>query len=154
MLDDEIQSEPLSDEAALRYRAALHWASQTLLFPCARAAFLLAIGMAKPLDRHEKAMRSVLRWVRSFKTMRLGYPFEVSEFAVELFSDASWAPLRNLNRRSIGGMCCFYRGCVVKAFSRVQQVVALSSCESELGALAESLREGLGLQRISQRFFF
>ena len=64
ILDNPAESAPLFEEAILRLRAALgklNWMAQThswLSIYCC----LLATGMAQPLDRHEKALRSTLRW--------------------------------------------------------------------------------------------
>ena len=70
-----------------------------------------------------------------------------------VFCDASWAPLRCLKRRSITGSAIFYKGSLVNGFCRVQQAVALSSCESELSALADACQESLGVNRISKHLF-
>lgn len=161
ILDDENRSAELSPDAALKFKAALgklSWMSQTMMFLCIYVA-LLATGMAQPLDRHERAMRAVLRYMRSQKGLCQVFPSsEATQEDIEtrkliIYCDASWAPMRVLKRRSITGACFFYRGSLVKAFSRLQQVVALSSCESELSALAESIQESMGIQRISEHFF-
>ena len=71
ILDNENKADPISQEAALKYRAALgklSWMSQTMVFLCIYCA-LLATGMAEPTDAHEHAMRAVLRWLRSLKSM-------------------------------------------------------------------------------------
>ena len=84
--------------------------------------------MSKPLDKHEKAMRLLLRLLRSQIGIQQRF-------------------------RSITGACFFYRGSVIKAFSRLQQAVALSSCEAELSAPAESIQESMGMRGISEHLF-
>lgn len=162
ILDNESKADPISQEAALKYRAALgklSWMSQTMVFLCIYCA-LLATGMAEPTDAHEHAMRAVLRWLRSLKSMQQCFPspeakpFDTDSHKLIMYCDASWAPLRMLRRRSISGCVTFYRGSVVKGFSRIQQIVATSSCEAELSALADCMQEAIGLSRISQHFFF
>ena len=58
-------------------------------------------------------------------------------------------PEEALNHRK----CNFFKGSLVKGFSRVQQAVALSSCESELSALADACQESLGVNKISKHLF-
>ena len=57
-----------------------------------------------------------------------------------------------LNRRSITGGAFLFNNSLVKAFSRIQQIVALSSCESELNAISETLQEGIGFSRLVTHF--
>ena len=139
----------------MRYRAALgklSWMSQTYVFINVYIA-LLATGMATPQDRHEKAMRSALKFMKSQKGIYQRFPSpegtieELEAQRLVIYYDASWAPMHFLKRRSISGACVFYRGSIIKAFTRLHQVVALSSCEPELSALA------MGIKRISEHLF-
>ena len=147
ILDSEKKADPISQEAALKYRAALGKLSWIT-------------GMPEPTDAHEHAMRAVLRWLRGFKSMQQcipspqAKPFDTDSQKLIMYRDASWAPLRMLRRRSISGCVTFYRGSVAKGFSRIQQIVATSSCEAELSALAERMQEAIGLSRISRHVFF
>ena len=85
--------------------------------------------------------------------MKVGQRFptesELPDYAEMLlvFTDAGFAPMRSTNRRSITGVCLVYRGVLLKAFSRHQGSVTLSSCETELSAGQEGIQEGLGLLR-------
>ena len=155
------RNDELSMESTLRFRAALgkiSWMSQTYVFLNIYTA-LLATGMAKPLDKRERAMRLLLRFLKSQVGVLQRFPSldapdrEVDAVKLIIYCDASWAPMSFLNRRSITGACFFYRGSVIKAFSRLQQVVALSSCEAELSALAEAIQESMGMKRISEHLF-
>ena len=161
ILEDSSKSDELSPDAAMRYRAALgklSWMSQTYVFINVYIA-LLATGMATPQDRHEKALRSVWKFMKSQRGIYQRFPSpeatieEQEAQRLVIYCDASWAPMRFLKRRSISGACVFYRGSIIKAFTRLQQVVVLSSCESELSALAESFQESMGIKRISEHLF-
>ena len=158
--DDQAQ-QPLSDEACLRFRAALgklSWLSQSLTFLNIYCC-LLATGMAQPLDKHERAMRAVLRWMIPMKLVSQAFPSEdmieeQNNPELNLYTDASWGPMRSLQRRSISGAVYFYRGSMVKSFARIQQHVSLSSCESELSAIADAIQEAVGIQRLGEHMVF
>ena len=156
ILDSEERCQPLSSEASSRFKATLgklSWLCQTWMFLCIYVC-LLATGMAEPLDKHEHAMRAVLRWLISQRGQKQTYPATSdvcdrgSEEVILAYSDASWAPLKLLKRRSISGSVFFFRNSAVKSFCRLQQLVALSSCEAELSALAESGVESVGIKRL------
>ena len=93
----------------------------------------------------------VLRYL--ITDMKVGQRFptegELPDYAETLlvYTDAGFAPMRSTNRRSITGVCLVYRGVLLKAFSRHQGSVTLSSCEGELSAGQEGIQEGLGLSR-------
>ena len=155
ILDSEDRCNPLSTEAASKYKASLgklSWLCQTLLFLNIYVC-LLATGMSSPLDKHEHALRALLRWLNTQRGQRQAYPSqsdicERSDDTMLAYSDASWAPLKLLQRRSISGGVFFFRNSTIKAFSRLQQLVALSSCEAELSALAETGVESVGIKRL------
>ena len=67
------------------------------------------------------------------------------------FSDASHAPLRATERRGISGGVLSVNGFVVKTLSRHQQMISLSSLESELFALQHVAQEMSSLGRIVAR---
>ena len=149
--------EEVSPDAATKYKSCLgklSWLCQTrsdlLIY-----SMLLATGMAKPLVRHEKCMRSVLRWLITQRRVQQVFPtqnpiLDIENIGSSLvgFCDASWAPLLCLKRRSITGAFIFFRGSLIKAFSRLQVIVALSSCESEVCAIAEIGVEIEGIRKM------
>ena len=158
ILEDSSESDELSPDAAMRYRAALgklSWMSQTYDFINVYIA-LLATGMATPKDRHEKAMRSVLKFMKTQKGIYQRFPSpeatieEQQAQRLVIYCDASWAPMRFFKRRSMSGACVFCCGSIIKAFTRLQPVVVLSSCKSELSALAECFQKSIGIKRISE----
>ena len=67
------------------------------------------------------------------------------------YSDASHAPLRVTKRRGISGGVLSVFGSVVKTLSRHQQMISLSSMESELFALQHVAQEMSSLGRIVAR---
>ena len=76
ILEDSSKSDELSLDAAMRYRAALgklSRMSQTYVSINVYIA-LLATGMATPQYRHEKAMRSVLKFMKSQEGIYQRFP--------------------------------------------------------------------------------
>ena len=147
---------PLTEEAVTRYKSCLGKISWLAQSRCDLTiyAMLLATGMSKPLARHEKALRMVLRWLLTQMSVHQSFPapdLPITDGKSEgliAFCDASWAPLLTLKRRSISGSYVFYRGSLVKAYSRLQVLIALSSCEAELASIAECGVELAGIKRM------
>ena len=147
---------PLTEEAVTRYKSCLGKLSWLAQSRCDLTiyAMLLATGMSKPLARHEKALRMVLRWLLTQMSIHQSFPApelpitDGHSDGLVAFCDASWAPLLTLKRRSISGSYVFYRGSLVKAYSRLQVLIALSSCEAELAAIAECGVELAGIKRM------
>ena len=67
------------------------------------------------------------------------------------FSDASHAPLKTTKRRGISGGILTFNSCVIKTLSRHQQMVSLSSMESELFALQAVAQEMVALGKLVGR---
>ena len=152
-IEETIEQEPISAEAHARFRrilGRLSWMCQTRLDLLVLVG-LLSTGQVSPKPGHEKALRMVLRYL--ITDMKVGQRFptegELPDYAETLlvYTDAGFAPMRSTNRRSITGVCLVYRGVLLKAFSRHQGSVTLSSCEAELSAGQEGIQEGLGLSR-------
>ena len=152
----------LSQESFERYRSVLgklSWMSQTRQDLVIYLS-LLSLGMARPLQKHEKAMRMLLRFLFNQQSMIQSYPakeqldnMHVDEYRLLGYTDSSWAPLEILRRRSISGGFIFLHGCCIKSYSRIQQTVALSSCESELSGICELCVEMQGIERIAAHLF-
>ena len=114
---------------------------------------LLASGQAEPKPGHEKALRQVLRFVATDSHVGQHFPTEDRQThllmgsQVIVYTDASFAPMRILQRRSISGAVLMYQAVTIKCFSRVQAAVSLSACEAELHAIQSGVQESIGLSR-------
>ena len=119
---------------------------------------LLASGQVSPKQGHEKALRALLRYLNSDMNVAQAFPagddpdpfgesFEVLSGKLVVYSDAAFAPMRALQRRSISGCVIMYSGCLIKAFARHQASVTLSSCEAELAAIQGAVQEAIGIQK-------
>ena len=149
------EESPISPEAHSRYRRVLGrlaWLAQTRM-DLLHYTSLLASGQAEPRPGHEKALRQVLRFVATDSHVGQHFPTEdrqthllmVSQVIV--YTDASFAPLRVLQRRSISGAVLMYQAVTIKCFSRMQAAVSLSACEAELHAIQGGVQEAIGLAR-------
>ena len=142
---------PLSEEAASRYKkiiGKLSWWCQSRP-DHARFISLLATGQSQPTNIHENMLRRYLRFVRSnahlfhrFPSESTSIPFYDGLIGV---SDASWGSSDFEKRRSVSGGLLYWKGSVVKGFSRLQGCITLSSCEAEVVSVCQTSQECLGL---------
>lgn len=163
-LEKSEDSPELSSEEASEFRSRLGrlaWWFQSrpdLL----RYSSLLSQGQARPRQCHNHALTRVLRFVKSQLHLYQSFPSgrlmeyslvvdnKVDPEGLCVFSDASWGSLESEQRRSCSGYVLSWRNCVLKRVSRLQVVVALSSCEAETVALLHSAQEALGLSKLVQ----
>ena len=154
-LEATSEESPISPEAHSRYRRVLGrlaWLAQTRM-DLLHYTSLLASGQAEPKPGHEKALRQVLRFVVTDNHVGQHFPTEDRQThllmgsQVIVYTDASFAPMRVLQRRSISGAVLMYQAVTIKCFSRVQAAVSLSACEAELHAIQSGVQESIGLSR-------
>ena len=133
----------LTDEAASRYRklvGRLAWWAQSRP-DHARFLSLLSIGQATPTNIHENMLRKYLRFVRSVAHLYQEYPANSASIpfydGITGVSDASWGSSDAEQQRSISGGVIYWKGSVIKGYSRVQHCITLSSCESEVIAVCQ-----------------
>ena len=136
--------EPLDPNQAADFRTKLGklaWFTQTRL-DLLRYTSVLASGQAQPLRFHEKAMTKVLKYVKSNLHLWLSFQKSTEEEGLVLWVDASWGA------RSVSGYAIMHHGNLLKAVSKQQSTIALSSCEAELVALALGSQETLGIMSL------
>ena len=154
-LEATSEESPISPEAHSRYRRVLGrlaWLAQTRM-DLLHYTSLLASGQSEPKPGHEKALRQVLRFVATDSHVGQHFPTEdrqthllmVSQVIV--YTDAAFAPMRVMERRSVSGAVLMYQAVTLKCFSRHQAGVSLSSCEAELHAIQGGVQEAIGLAR-------
>ena len=135
-----------------RVLGRLAWLAQTRM-DLLHYTSLLASGQAEPKPGHEKALRQVLRFVATDSHVGQHFPTEDRQThllmgsQVIVYTDASFAPMRVLQRRSISGAVLMYQAVTIKCFSRLQAAVSLSACEAELHAIQAGVQESIGLAR-------
>ena len=141
--EEGVLERELSSEAAARYRSTLgrlSWLAMTRV-DLAYYVSMLARGQASPREKHERAMRMVLRYLRHVQDFRqIVHPVDERSLRLDCYVDASWGSERSVDRKSVSGGCIMLGGFCLKAWSRLQQAVALSSAESELYGLVEGAK--------------
>jgi hypothetical protein len=103
---------------------------------------------ANPSSEHRTGAKRILRYLKG--TLNYGLKFiagssDLGTAKVEIYSDANWAEDKD-TRKSRSGMVVMINGTPVIWHSRVQPIIAMSTCESELIALCECIKEALWLR--------
>lgn len=102
--------------------------------------------MSNPNDTHMKAVRRVLQYLKSTPGMGL-YFKKNSNKGIEVYTDSDWAGCTS-DRKSTSGYCSFVWGNMVTWRRKKRSVVARSSAEAELRAMAHGICEGIWLKRM------
>ena len=155
---EKSNSPVLSAEAHARFRRVLGklaWFAQTRE-DLHIAISLVSVGQSVPTAAHEEALRALLRFLRRDGDVRVHFPspetLSSDSFQeVSVFSDASYAPMRTLGRKSITGGVIILQGSLIKALARQQASVTLSSCEAELHAIQTMTQESLVILHVVHR---
>ena len=151
---DPSAASELSPEASTRYRRVLGrvmwWGQSRPDF--ARHLSLLASGMAKPTNLHEAALRKVLKYIKGVCHLWNIFPVDYRHCydfdGILGVADASWGPSDFESRRSATGGAIYWKGCLVKAISRLQAAISLSSCESETIGICQVMQETVGIRTL------
>ena len=122
---------------------------------------ILTCQQSSPSNHTEAGLRAPLRFLMEDWNVAVRLPANGSalkpgdhfdgQVHLVCYSDASHAPLRVTKRRGISGGVLSVFGFVVKTLSRHQQMISLSSMESELFALQHVAQEMSSLGRIVAR---
>ena len=159
ILDDALEKpecqKPLTAEAASRYRSAvgkISWGGQTRI-DLTYFISVLSRGQSTPLVVHETCLRAFLRYLMSVDQLKKLMGAEECSGRVEAFVDSNWAPERNGDRRSLSGCVILVDGFPIKAFTRQQSSVAMSSAEAELVAITEGAKEAVGVVSLIQHIW-
>jgi hypothetical protein len=102
----------------------------------------------KVSQKHYNYLLRVLKYLVTTSTRKLTFTKSADENNIfTVYSDASWASC-NISRRSVTGFCFMLHNNVTLWKSKKQNIVALSSTESEFLSLCEALREFAWYTRI------
>ena len=112
---------------------------------------MLSRGQAAPRAVHEDALRKFLRWLVGCPLLDQIFPsgdgatLEEEAATLVAFCDSNWGSESSTGRKSTsGGVIYIVAGSswyCVKGYSRLQSVIALSSAEAELFAIAEAAKD-------------
>ncbi|KAJ4744606.1 Gag-Pol polyprotein [Rhynchospora pubera] len=122
---------------------------------CTRPDIAHAVGvvsryMSNPGWENWQAVKWILRYLKGTRGLRLCFGGD-SKLAIEGYVDADHAGCSE-TRKSTTGFVFTIGGGAVSWMSRLQDIVALSSTESEYVALTEAVKEMLWLKRLLAQF--
>lgn len=109
-----------------------------------------------PRQSHTYAIKRIAHYLKGVLDQRQGLVFKVTnDLSLDCYVDASFAGLWNYEDdqdpvcvKSRTGYVMTLGGCPVHWASKLQTLVALSTCESEYIALAQALRELIPMRRL------
>lgn len=109
---------------------------------------VLAKHVQNPTKVHWDALMRVLRYVIHTKELGLVYGGTGASMVPLVYTDADWAGDR-ANCRSVSGFVALMSGGAVSWCARQQEVVALSSAESEYISMCNGAKETMWLRRLA-----
>ena len=109
----------------------------------------LSQHMSKPMVENLNAVKHVLRYLKGTSQQSLKFKKSENHLMLIGFSDSDWGG-NLVDRRSISGYRFQLSECgpLISWKSRKQQTVALSTCEAEYIAVAETVQEGKFLRQL------
>jgi hypothetical protein len=106
--------------------------------------------MSQPTKNDWLKAKQILRYLKS--TIEDGLIYQANSINELVgYADASFAPRRD-DRKSIGGYVFMLNGAAITWKAKRQNIVALSSCEAELIALTDAVKEAMWLQKLLELF--
>ena len=106
-------------------------------------------AMAKPTIKDWMKLKRLGRYLVGKPRLIYTYPFQEEMTMLTAYSDANWASNAGDRKSTSGGVILHGRH-FIKAWSKTQSLVALSSAEAELYAIVKTSSELLGLRSIIQ----
>ncbi|XP_074342579.1 secreted RxLR effector protein 161-like [Apium graveolens] len=101
--------------------------------------------MQNPTEKHQQAVKHILRYVKGTVHYGLVYANEKNRNILYGFSDSDLAG-DVIDRRSTGGMCFYLNKSLISWASQKQRVVALSSCEAEYMSATTAACQSIWIQ--------
>eukprot|EP00971_Amphidinium_carterae_P045075 886811-Amphidinium_carterae.1 len=105
----------------------------------------LAKAMSSPREGHLMQLKRLARYLKSQPACILRYAPQDATPSLQIFVDSDWAG-DPISRRSTTGMIVMRGAHLIRHSSTIQQVIGLSSAESEYYALTKGACTGLGIQ--------
>lgn len=138
---------PVDAKEFMRIVGTLLYATTSTRLELAHAVQSLSQKSLNPTVRDMLQAKRVLRYLSGSRAIGLKYGGQSANGAlvIEAFSDADWANDK-VDRKSISGWVVKLNGSPVAWSAKKQKTVALSTCEAELYALGEAIKEILWLQ--------
>jgi transposase InsO family protein len=115
----------------------------------AASVSVLSKRVESPRDNDMNEVKRVIRYLKGTRNLKLKLNDQERNNSMHAYSDANWAEDK-LDRKSTTGYYCSINGGTISWCSRKQDVIALSSCESEYVALTETCKELVWLRAIAK----
>ena len=148
--DDAIDSQALRGGDVTRYRALVarirNLSQDRPDFKF--AAVQVCCAMANPTVRDSERVKRIGRFLAGRPRAKCWFRWQQSG-ELEAYLDADWGGDK-ATRRSVSGGVIVRGGHCLKVWTKKQQVVSLSSAESELYAAVKTASEGLGVQSVAK----
>ena len=107
--------------------------------------------MSCPRNRDWDAIKRVCRYLIACPRMVHSYRWQDEPNTITVYSDSDWAGCRE-TRKSTSGACFFHGDHLIKAYSKTQANIALSSAEAEYYSMVKAASEGLGLKAMTMDY--
>ena len=118
-----------------------------LSFPCK----ILSEGLQKPTEGHWAMAKRLGRYLKGTVEMGMWFPAGGEMETIEITSDSNWAGCKS-TRRSTSSGTVMVGGCLLMHVCRNQSIVAQSSAEAEIYAMASITSEAILIQRVLEFF--
>ena len=118
-----------------------------LLFPVKE----LMRKLSKPSEDDMCRLKRAARYLLSAPRLVVEYPWAPLSNLLTIYTDADHAGCLRTRKSTSGGVILWGKA-LLKAWSRTQTLIALSSGESELAAVTKAAAEGLGIQSVLRDF--
>jgi hypothetical protein len=107
----------------------------------------LSTHLERPTEANMMAAKRVLRYLAGTTNVGVSYRKGDVDAKIVVFSDSDWAGCKT-TRRSTSGFLVYFAGGPISWKSKMQNTVALSSCEAEYGALTLAVKDVLFLHQM------
>jgi hypothetical protein len=107
--------------------------------------------LSQPSERHWTALKRAARYLIGAPRLAARYPWSPLAAKVVIYVDSDFAGCAS-TRKSTAGGAITWGGKRLKTQSKTMAIIALSSGEAELGAVAKGLAEGLGIRSVLADF--
>ena len=107
--------------------------------------------LAKPDEDDWQKLKRVGRYLLTTPRLVMQFPWQALSDTITVYTDADHAGCLRTRKSTSGGVVV-WGAAVLKAWSRTQTLIALSSGESELAAVTKAAAEGAGVQSVLADF--
>eukprot|EP00973_Karenia_brevis_P092466 12412551-Karenia_brevis.AAC.1 len=152
-MEDPEVSPMLNRERMMRYQSL---AARLNYYSLDRPDIMFAVKelmrkMASPTEEDEVALKRVARYLIGRPRLVTRYLWEALPKCLKISVDSDFAGCHRTRKSTSGGIIQ-WGAQLLKAWSKTQAIIALSSGEAELAAVVRGATEGLGMQSVLHDF--